>query len=287
MKQRYISSFASFLLVLCSNQLDAEELTPLETLVNSGKVSVSCINKGGYQGNCMQMIVHNHTADSIRGYVEPGRRLNSINDSEQDILVVKAAQIRLKSHEKDTIEINGFCCQSGKSGPSKNALYTIGSLAPAAWVFIANLINLNQFPNDAIQHAVWVLSDNHDIRSIPAYSNPAMDQLRYAVADILDIEIPWYSFRYKQDQNDLFTGIKTHFFAEVKFYIPQRALMNAQITRPNGEIIYTGEHQYFSAGDQKISISFPITDWEDGEYDFYLLEDFHTTNKKLRFNTSE
>lgn len=287
MKQRFTTLVTSILLVLNSNRLSATELIPLEALVSTGKISVSFVNKGGYQGNCMQMIIHNQTADSVYGYVEPGRRLNSVNDAEQDILVVKAAQIKLKSFEKDTLDIFGFCCQSGKSGPSKNALYTIGSLAPAAWVIIANLINLNQFPNDAVQHAVWVLSDNHDIRSIPAYSNPAMDQLRYAVADILDIEIPWYSFRYKQNEHDLFTGIKTHFFAEVAFHIPQRALMTAQITRPNGEIIYTGEHQYFSAGDQKISVCFPISNWEDGEYDFYLLEDFHTTNKKLRFNTSE
>ncbi|MBL7899881.1 MAG: hypothetical protein JNJ99_15175 [Crocinitomicaceae bacterium] len=287
MKQIYYGLLAFFFLVLNSHKLTAAEILPLEALVNSGKISVSFISKGGYQGNCMQMIVHNHSADSVYGFVEPGRKLNSVNDGEQDILVVKAAQIKLKRFEKDTLDVFGFCCQSGKSGPSKNALYTIGSLAPAAWIFIANLINLNQFPNDAIQHAVWVLSDNHDIRSIPAYSNPAMDQLRYAVADILDIEIPWYSFRYKSDENDLFTGIKTHFFAEVAFNIPQRALITPQITRPNGEIIYTGEHQYFSAGDQKISVSFPISGWEDGEYDFYLLEDFHTTNKKLRFNTTE
>lgn len=260
---------------------------PLDKLLSAGKITASFESKGGYQEGCMQVVVKNNTADSVVGFIEPGRRLNSINDQEQDILVVKAAVFRLKAHESDTVTITGFCCESTKSAPSRGSRFSAGVLAPAGWLILANLINLHPFSKDAIQHAIWVLSDKHDIRSIPAYRNPAMDQLRHAVADILDIELPWYSFRFKSDSTDLFTGTKTHFFAEVPFEIPFRAVITPQIFNLHGDLIYQGDPTYFSAGEHIIAIEAPVETWPVTDYELFLMEDFHTQNKKLRFTLED
>jgi len=259
----------------------------LEALYASGKVSVSFIGKGGHQNNCVQLVIKNNTADSVSGFAEAGRRLNSINDSEQDILLVKSANFRLGARQKDTIDLTGFCCQSKKSSPVRGSLFTIGTMAPAIWLLITNLIDRENFPPDAIQNAIWVLSDNHDIRSIPAYRAPAMDKLRHTVADILDIDLPWYSFRYEGDSAHLYTGTKTHFFAQIAFEIPQRAIITPQVALPNGEIIYTGDSQHFKAGENVIAVEFPIQNWNVAAYDLFLTEDFHTTNKKLRFTLED
>jgi hypothetical protein len=259
----------------------------LEALYASGKISVNFIGKGGHQNNCVQLVLKNNAADSVYGFVEAGRRLNSVNDSEQDILLVKSANFRLGARQKDTLELIGFCCQSKKSSPVKGSLFTIGAMAPAIWLLITNLIDRENFPADAIQNAIWVLSDNHDIRSIPAYRAPAMDRLRHTVADILDIDLPWYSFRYEGDSAHLFTGTKTHFFAQIAFDIPQRAIITPQVALPNGEIIYTGDSEHFKAGENVIAVEFPIQNWTETEYDLFLTEDFHTTNKKLRFTLKD
>ncbi len=259
----------------------------LEALYTSGKVSVNFVGKGGHQNNCIQLILKNNTSDSIYGMVEAGRRLNSVDDSQQDILLVKSANFRLGARQKDTLDLIGFCCQSHKASPVKGSLFTIGAMAPAIWLLITNLIDRENFPADAIQNAIWVLSDNHDIRSIPAYRAPAMDKLRHSVADILDIELPWYSFRYEDDSAHLFTGTKTHFFAQIAFDIPQRAIITPQVALPSGEIIYTGDSQHFKAGENVITVEFPIQKLKIAEYDLFLMEDFHTTNKKLRFTLED
>jgi hypothetical protein len=263
------------------------ESLPLEELLKTGKVSAQFTGKGGYQNACMELVVKNLSADSVIGFVEPGRKLNSLDDGQQDILVVKAAVFKLKQGQTDTLDVIGFCCQSTKAAPSKGSFFSVGALAPAAWLIIANLINRHPFPPDAIQHAVWVLSDKHDIRSIPAYKNPVMDQLRYAVADILDIELPWYSFRYKSDSTALFSGVKTHFFAEVPFTIPFRAVITPQICNLSGDVVYTGEPTYFRAGENVISVEAPLKGFAETEYDLYLMEDFHTQNKKMRFTLED
>jgi hypothetical protein len=259
----------------------------LEALCASGKVSVNFIGKGGHQNNCVQVMIKNNASDSVYGFVEAGRRLNSVDDSEQDLLLVKSTNFRLGAKQKDTLDLIGFCCQSKKSSPVKGSLFTIGAMAPAIWLLITHLIDRENFPADAIQNAIWVLSDNHDIRSIPAYRATAMDKLRHTVADILDIDLPWYSFRYEGDSAQLFTGTKTHFFAQIAFEIPQRAIITPQVALPSGEIIYTGDSQHFKAGENIIAVEFPIQNWRISEYDLLLTEDFHTSNKKLRFTLQD
>lgn len=287
MKIRY-SIFLFLLLLSASQNIFANQsLTTIEELVSRGAVSIQIEGKGGHQNKCIQVIIQNHLSDSVSGYVEAGRRLNSLNDNEQDILVVKSEKFKLGGHKKDTLLLTGFCCQSKKSSPAAGALFSIGTMAPAIWLFITNLINLNEFPSDAIQHSIWVLSDNHDIRSIPAYKAPAVDRLRHAVADILDIELPWYSFKYAGDSATLYSGTKTHFFAEVAFEIPQRAIITPQVATPAGEIIYTGDPQYFRAGENVISVEFPLDNWIVAPYDLHIMEDFHTTNQKLRFTLED
>ena len=160
-------------------------------------------------------------------------------------------------------------------------------LAPAAWLILTNIIDKFKFPPSAIQHAIWVLSNNHDIRSIPAYNNPETDQLRYAVADILDIELPWYSFNYKEDSSDLFTGRKSHLFAEVPFKLPFQALISTQITDKAGNIIHEAYAGSFKEGQNTLSINIPIETWAVTEYDLYIMEDFHTMNKKLSFSLAD
>src|SRR5687768_12812461 len=90
------------------------ELLPLEKLLATGKITAEFTSKGGYQNACMQLIVKNTSADSVIGFVEPGRKLNSADDSQQDILVVKTATFKLRKNQTDTIDVIGFCCESTK-----------------------------------------------------------------------------------------------------------------------------------------------------------------------------
>jgi len=219
--------------------------------------------------------------------VEAGRKFNSLNDGEQDILVVKNKKFCLGKGQTDTIKVTGFCCESSKSSPKKNSLFGIGILAPTTWLILTNLINEFNFPPAAIQNAIWVLSNNHDIRSIPAFNTPETDKLRHTVADILDIELPWYSFTYAHDSNDLFTGRKTHLFAEVPFSIPFQALISMQIADKNGNILNDAYVGSFKAGDNTLRISIPIEHWAIDEYDLFIIEDLHTTNKKLHLTLAD
>jgi len=180
-----------------------------------------------------------------------------------------------------------FCYEATKSSANKNSLFEIGILAPVAWLILTNIIDKFNFPHSAIQNAIWVLSNNHDIRSIPAFNTPETDQLRHTIASILDIELPWYSFTYATDSSDLFSGKKTHLFAEVPFTIPYQAMISTQIVDRNGNTIYDAYVASFKAGDNTLRINIPIENWPEDENYLFITEDLHTTNKKLKLTLNE
>lgn len=283
----------SSLLVICSippsisYSFSPKEFVSIQELQQSGKISLSIEGTGGYQEECVQLIIRNQTKDSIHGVVEAGRKFNSMNDGEQDILVVKNKKFSLAQGQVDTVKVTGFCCEATKSSPAKNSIFGIGILAPAAWLILANIIDKFNFPPSAIQNAIWVLSNDHDIRSIPAFNTTESDLIRHTVADILDIDLPWYSFTYASDSSDLFSGKKTHLFAEVPFNIPFRALVSAQVVDLNGNIMHDTHLGYFKAGDNMARINIPIEHWAVEDYELFITEDFHTTNKKLKLTLKD
>ena len=273
-------------LTLFANQ-SPEKHVPLERLASLSSLQVNIEGTGGYQDECIQFIVRNLSNDSVHIKIEAGRKLNSLDDDEQDILVVKDKLFSLGKNQVDTISVQGYCCESSKSAPEKNSKFSIGVMAPLAWLALTHITNKFNFPKSAIQNAIWVLSDNHDIRSIPAYNNEETDQLRHTVAKILDIELPWYSFTYQSDSNHLFTGIKTHLFAEVPIDLPFQALIIPHVENKKGQIIFEGTPQHFRAGKHSLCVNIPLVQWHGEDYSLYLMEDFHTVHKKLDFNLHE
>lgn len=269
--------FGSWPAVACNYQ-------SIQELHQLGLIAVNVESVGGYQGECIHVIVRNRSTDSVHAWIEAGRKFNSLNDAEQDILVVKSRRFSLAGQATDTLPVTGYCCQSSKHSPEKKSAFGLGVLAPASWLILVNLIDQFDFQPAAIQHAIWVLSDQHDIRSIPAFSNPEMDQLRHTVARILDVELPWYSFTYAEDEQQLFTGRKTHLFAEVPFTIPFQALIGIQVTDRYGRLVHEAYSGSYKAGNHTLRVEVPVETWSGDEYYLSITEDFHTINKRLVFS---
>lgn len=203
--------------------------TPIGALFKQGLIAVSISGLGGYQEECVAFTLKNTSGQFVNGFIEPGRRLKSHNGGEQDIFIVKETAFVLAPGETKTINGIGFCCQSSNASPSERSGFDLGKMENENWLALSEMVNSGDYPSSAIQHAVWVLSDGHDIRSIPAYGDANTAQLRQGVADILGIEIPWYSILYAEDTSAIFSGIPSRFFAEIEFTVPHRVMLSGQI----------------------------------------------------------
>ncbi len=272
-------SFVSFSVF----SLDNSKYISIEELANSGRIATDLESPGGQTSLDIEITVQNLAGDSTHIWLEAGRRLESVDPTEQDVFVVRNQMVSLAAGEIATIVADGFCCQAKKGGPKKKSKFRIGTMAAAAWVFLANIIDKNNFPKKSIQQAVWCMSNGHDIRTIPVVRGRPTIRLRQTVADLLDVSLPWYSFGYAIDTTQLFSGKKDAIVAEVLYEVPKRALISGQIRNSNGELVFQSPSHHARRGENIYFLDADIKGWPDGEYVFYLMEDFHTTNQQKTF----
>jgi hypothetical protein len=183
-----------FFLMACSFYMNAHRhnLT-LQRALAMNLVKAKAFSLGAYQGFCMRMEIKNIGKDSIIVTLEAGRRLNSLNNSEQDILIVKEEIIALKEGEEKKLDIKGYCCQASNRCPSVNSKYSVNDMADSNLVKLARFLSKSGFEKDIEQQAIWAISDNKSTAGITALTDTLSLPLRYLVAGLKGEKLPWYT----------------------------------------------------------------------------------------------
>jgi len=184
---------------LISFRLGANHLRmDLQKALDKRLVEATATSKGGYQGYCINIKIKNLTKDSLMILVEAGRRLNSLDEKNQDILIVKEQLIVLKALEGKQFDVKGYCCQASNHCPSKGSGYHINSLADSSLVKLARLLNFKEFDRNAEQEAVWAISDKRSSANISSENDSLTQSLREMVAMLKGEELPWYRILSKK-----------------------------------------------------------------------------------------
>jgi hypothetical protein len=182
-----------FCLLLSLNVYGAPQRLTLQAALSKKLVMGNALSLGGHQGACIELTVTSLTKDALVIIVEPGRRLNSMIDIQQDLLVVRQATISLKGRESKRVVVSAYCCQSGNSSPRRSAKYSLGTIADTSLVRVAQTLDTMLLDPSTIQSAVWAVSDNKSTGAITAFNDNNAAYLRRIVAGIKNEPVPWYS----------------------------------------------------------------------------------------------
>ena len=148
---------------------------------------------GGFQGYCIQMSISNLYKDSLIITLEAGRRLNSLNEKEQDILITKSQIIALNSRENKTILVKGYCCEATNNAPQAGSFYDINKMANDSLVQLARYLDTCHWEADVEQQAVWAISNNKPVSCVASFNDSNSVGIRVMVAQIKGEKIPWYT----------------------------------------------------------------------------------------------
>lgn len=178
------------------------EVISVEEAVKKGWVRMSMSAKGGHVGNVMKMKMENLSTRNLDLKLEAGRRLDSRDSSEQDILVARQENFALAPKEKKQLTVAGFCCQAHNSSPDSGDVFGVGKMADDKLVKLAQFIDQKKMYNSSsAQDAVWVLSDNNPIESI--YGEDAFTkELREYVSKLSGKPVPKYTVKYESSAGD-------------------------------------------------------------------------------------
>lgn len=181
-------------LVLVTINLSAKhQKLNLQKAINMRLIKATALSLGGHEGYCIQVNLISTSPDSLIIFIEAGRRLNSVEETNQDILIVKQEIIALGKFENKWVKVKGYCCQSDNHSPSLNAKYDINKLADSNLVSLARSLNAGVFDADVEQNAIWAISDKKPTANISGNNDSLALPLRKLVADLKGEPLPWYT----------------------------------------------------------------------------------------------
>ncbi len=256
----------------------------IENHLKSGNITLKINSKGKYSGESIKMQIKNIKPDTLYILAEPGRRLISYDSTFQDILILKKYEIVLPPLAYTEISVYGFCCQSSNAAPKLNSKFNIGFMAPKPWIKLAEFVDKNNFPDYAVQNAVWVLSDNHPISSIHNEKPDIVYPLKKLVAELTNQELPWYSLTFKQDTSVLFTGIPEKIYGQFSYTLKHNTVISINIRNSDGTVITNlidriakgpGTYTYY--------LKLPVINWQKGDYSVYVIENYSNVNTVKKF----
>ncbi len=181
-------------ILLMSLQVQAKhQKMNLQKAIDLKLVKAEAKSLGGYQGFCVKMNLKNLSNDSLTVVVEEGRRLNSLDDKNQDILITQQEIIAMKKLEEKTFNVKGYCCQANNHSPFAGAKYDVNKLADSNLVSLARYLNSNKFEANVEQQAIWAISDKKSSANIASVNDSLLLPLKQLVANLKGEKLPWYS----------------------------------------------------------------------------------------------
>ncbi|MBL0329874.1 MAG: hypothetical protein IPP64_10775 [Bacteroidetes bacterium] len=261
----------SFLLItfsLTDIPVFANAVLSVEEAAKKGFVKLFIKSKGGYTGEVIEMKIQNLTSQKLDLRVEAGRRLDSKEQKEQDILVTKEQEFFVNANQTKSINIFGMCCQAHNNAPTVKHDYLIGKLADSSLIKLAMFIDKNKYySNYSAQQAVWVVSDDNSIGSIDDGDKEVKNNLRTFVSKLTGKTIPPYDVKYQSGNDGSAMGRAVSIEGVFDYSLPIACHSTMAIYNERGEVVQLiFENLQSDRGQYKHYYTFRIKDLPQGTY---------------------
>jgi hypothetical protein len=264
-----------YLTLLLLGAVSTSSAESIQKLIETGKIRALFRSAGGNSGYCVEMKVKNMTNHPIIVDVEPGRRLESSADSSrQDLLIVKNETVRIAAGQIFLGKIFAFCCQSKNGLPRKGGAYSVGAMASAGLVKLAQFISNNNFSNSAIQNSIWVLSDKHKLSGVYEGDQAENEELRRFTAELTGVTVPWYYISYKNIPGMVFSDKASTLSGRINYELKKNTSVTIIVKNSNGMLIRVlQEKKAQQTGKQTVPVTFPVAALSKGKYQILVLDE--------------
>ncbi len=174
--------------------------------VKKGQANLNLLSRGGYSEKCVSVCLKNTGSSRITVVMEPGTLLDNLDEAQQDMIVVKTLKVDLAAFQKIDTAAYANCCQSSNSSPKKGQRFALARMADSTMIALCKFIERRSIPNYAAQHAIWTISDGHNLASIGIPSDTALAGLFRICTIGNNLPRPWYHIGYRKIPGIVFSN---------------------------------------------------------------------------------
>lgn len=252
---------------------------PIQELILVNKIQVKIKGKAEFIGQCISFDLENLTGDTLFVLLKSGEKLVS-NNIDQDVFIVKSNVICLAPHQNKINTGYLFYYEI----PNAILDEKKGELTSENWRKLAKVIDAHNFPIDAIQAAIWCITDNHPVSSISSNDMKNIQLLRRVVTEIQKNELPWYYFTSFEDTTDIYSENHKNIIGNIEFYVHSNSIITINVRNKQGKIMTTLlEESHIGVGKHIFSINLSVSSWPKGEYIVYVFENYDKINTTKTF----
>jgi hypothetical protein len=251
--------------------------------IDKGMISASVSGLGGHSGECIKVDLLSAFLKDTIVRIEPGWIFESADTNIQDILIVKEKTIPVMAKESASVKGYGFCCQASKRSPFEKAVFNTGRKADTIVVKLAEHLNAHDYSPGVMQHAIWVLTDSHDLSSVHSENKEEQRKLHKFMSVLLDIDIPWYTIAYTEDTSVVFSDKPEALQGEIEYEIWNNTLVSLVIRYENRQVVsIIFEKKPHNPGKYTKQLNIDVRKFPKGQYSIHLItEESELLRKKF------
>ncbi len=264
-----------FLLIFLPVLSLAKGNVKLDKAIELGWISLDAFSTGDTRGKCLKARITNLRKTPVVILVEPGAVFQSGDSADQDVIVVREKVIKLEKYQKRIVTLFAYCIQSKKSIPDEKAVYHYKGFQNENLKTLADFINSNKFHTlgGAVQHALWAISDDHNLAGIYSPDNmEATGKIIEETARLTGKPIPPYFIVYKERRDRVFSGEPVSLHGIFKYKLNEASDVSIDVIDKEGnpiQIILNNQLQ--RAGHSESSFYVEYRKIPKGEYTSRLL----------------
>ena len=198
--------------------------------------------------------------------IPAGTLFKSLEESEQNIIVLEEQIVALND---TTIFVKGFCSQKKNSVLKKESLLAIKKNENELLDKLITFIAEKPYTDEALQSAVWVITNGASVATIVAYKSYENKKLREFICELTGQENVWYDYErdLSVDSDMQIVSTPVSVSGKVEYTVPGKGKIRFSILSEDGNILSKGiERELPGKGDYTFDFKAEVTGWSIGKY---------------------
>jgi hypothetical protein len=243
--------------------------------LHAGEARITATALGGHSGHCLQVNAENLTARPVTLRIPSGWRFGSKDSTQQDLLVVGDQVLALAPNGRASVTCRAFCCEAGDASPSFASAFDEGRLADERLVKLAQHLAASSYPEQAMQQAVWTVSNDNPISAVDADEGAATLALRQYLSALTGRPVPWYTTAFATPaEGRAFDPTPTRITGRVDFQQRHAGVLSIVVKDGDGRTLRViDEGRDLRQGRYSIDVEVTVRGWPPGHYTICIAVD--------------
>ena len=246
-------------------------------------ISVDAISRGGYKGIGIQLDLKNQTARTYLVQIEPGMTFVPKDTNYQNLVLQGNEFFVMKGHQVKCMELQTYCGKSYARAPRRGLEYQFLKQEEGAMQNVLAYAKKYEIPNYVTQHAVWMFTNHHSLRSV--YSYRSCDKSRNFVqyiSGLLGIDVPEFYTKPIVDNtvpnNPVYQGTVDTLYVDIHWtHTPNRNMHICVLNEAGSVMKEVKNKEHISSAGHTVVVPIGKEEYEKGTYFVRLYDDDNTT----------